>query len=123
MTKTFITRIRIAMIAMFGGLLMAVSAAPAAHAADPVIETAKSSGQIGERIDGYLGIVEGASVDPATLRRVEEINALRRAAYADLARKTGATIEAVARVTGEKQVDRTSAGEFYLDDSGVWKRK
>ncbi len=123
MTKKFISRIKTALVALFGGMLIAVSAAPAAYAADPVIQTAKSSGQIGERIDGYLGVVEGSSVDPATLRRVEEINALRRAAYDDLARKTGATIEAVARVTGEKQIERVDAGEHYLDDSGMWKRK
>jgi uncharacterized protein len=29
----------------------------------------------------------------------------------------------VARVTGEKQIAKTSAGQYYMDESGAWKQK
>ncbi len=98
-----------------------VAAAPAASAGDPVIEAAKARGAVGERIDGYLGVVGGASA--AETRKVEEINALRRAAYARLAEETGATVEQVARVTGERQIDNAPSGQFVMRDSGGWQAK
>lgn len=98
-------------------------AAPAARAADPAIEAAKSAGVVGERIDGYLGIVDPTAIEPATLRKVEEVNAKRRAVYADLATRSGQTIEVVARLTGEKQFEAASPGEYVMDASGRWVQK
>jgi uncharacterized protein YdbL (DUF1318 family) len=94
--------------------------APAASAGDPVIDTAKQAGAIGERVDGYLGVVDPAKVDAATLRRLEEINARRRAAYADIAQRNGTTVEAVAITTGQRQLSNAASGEFVMDESGRW---
>ncbi|MGB3625511.1 MAG: YdbL family protein, partial [Henriciella sp.] len=96
-------------------------AAPA-QAGDPQIETAKQQGVVGERIDGYLGIVDGGA-DAALIRRVQDINNKRRAAYDDLAEQTGTTPEQVARITGEKLIAGAASGEFIMDDSGNWIRK
>lgn len=93
-----------------------------AHAGDPEIEAAKDQGVVGERIDGFLGIVNGGA-DPALVRLVNDINNKRRAVYDDTAGKTGTTMEQVARVTGEKQIARADSGEFYMDDTGSWKQK
>ncbi|MEQ9316355.1 MAG: YdbL family protein [Henriciella sp.] len=98
-----------------------VLAAPA-QAGDPQIETAKQQGVVGERIDGYLGIVDGGA-DAALIRRVQDINNKRRAAYDDLAAQTGTTPEQVARITGEKLVAGAASGEYVMDDSGSWTRK
>ena len=93
-----------------------------AHAGAPEIEAAKDQGVVGERIDGFLGIV-GDGAGPALIRLVNDINNKRRAVYDDKARQTGTTMEQVARVTGEKQIARADAGEYYMDDSGSWKKK
>lgn len=93
-----------------------------ASAADPQIEAAKQQGVIGERIDGYLGVVEGGA-DASLMRRVQDINNKRRAAYDDLAKQTNTTTEQVARVTGEKLIAQASEGEYIMDDSGSWKQK
>ncbi|MEM5515521.1 YdbL family protein [Henriciella sp. AS95] len=99
-----------------------ITMAAPAQAADPQIETAKEQGVVGERIDGYLGIVDGGA-DASLIRRVQDINNKRRAAYDDLANQTGTTPEQVARVTGEKLVAGAASGEFVMDDSGAWTQK
>lgn len=87
------------------------------------IDAAKDVGIVGEQIDGYLGIVEPGAVDASLRRRVNEINARRTAAYDELAESSGATRAQVARVTGEKQLERAARGEFIMDETGRWVRK
>jgi len=99
----------------------AFAAAPAAFAGDPVIDAAIAAGQVGETIDGLLGVVSAA--DPSVVRKVNEINNRRAAKYAEVAAETGTTPAQVGRLTGEKQIEKLEAGEYYMDESGVWKKK
>ena len=94
---------------------------PAAFAGDPVIDAAIDAGQVGETIDGLLGVV--GTADPAIVRKVNEINNRRAAKYAEVAEQTGTTPAQVARLTGEKQIEKLEPGEYYMDESGIWKRK
>lgn len=105
----------------FALALTAIVSAPPASAGDPQIDAAKAQGVVGERIDGYLGVV--GSADASLRRKINEINAKRRAVYSDLAAQTGTTVEQVARVTGEKQIANASRGEFVMDASGRWIQK
>ncbi|MEL6244412.1 MAG: YdbL family protein [Pseudomonadota bacterium] len=107
----------IAAILAIAGLI----AAPNAHAGDPQIDAAKAQGVVGERIDGYLGVI--GSADASVRRKVDEINNRRRAVYSDLAEQTGTTVAQVARVTGEKQIAGAVRGEMIMDESGSWKKK
>ncbi len=116
---TFLIRTLIAIVAVAG---LASLFAGSASAGDPQIEAAQKQGVVGERIDGFLGIVDG-SVDPALLRRVNEINNKRRALYDQLAKDTGTTVEQVARVTGEKQISKASKGEYVMGEDGTWTKK
>lgn len=114
----------IAMIAMAAGAALALTALSAPAAAQGAeINAAKAAGVVGERIDGYLGIVEDGGVDASLRRRVNEINARRRAAYDEIADEAGVSVAQVARLTGEKQVERVAAGQYYMDESGRWVRK
>ncbi len=105
----------LALVLAFGG----VAAAPVALAQATITE-AIESGTVGERIDGYLGVVGDA--DAETIRMVQDINNRRRAAYEQKAAETGTTVEQVAIVTGEKLVARaqSTAGKVFMDESGVW---
>lgn len=111
--------------AVFIGLLLALSvsiAAPSASAADPQIEAAISQGLVGEKVDGFLGLVKGSA--PADIeRKVNEINAKRRALYQRLASETGTTLQQVGVVTGEKQIAKLPGGAYYMDASGQWVQK
>jgi uncharacterized protein YdbL (DUF1318 family) len=82
----------------------------------------KAAGQVGERPDGYLGLVdEGA---PAEVRGlVKDVNARRRGKYEEIAKETGAPVAAVAARAGTKLIARTAKGNFVMDESGKWVRK
>ena len=91
-----------------------------AHAAP--LDDAKAAGLVGERIDGYLGVVDsGASAE--VKRLVEQVNAERQARYAEIAQKQGAPVQAVAQIAGEKLVQRAGGGEYVMGADGQWRRK
>lgn len=116
MTKLRTLLLSLALI--FGGLAFA----QAQGGGDPQIETARSAGVIGERIDGYLGVV--GSADAEIVRKVQDINNRRRALYEKTASETGTTVQQVARIAGEKQIaQRVKPGEYFMDESGAWKQK
>jgi uncharacterized protein len=86
------------------------------------LDDAKAAGLVGERIDGYLGVVDSGA--PADVRRlVEQINAERRAEYAEIADKKGVPVKAVAQIAGEKLINRAGGGEYVMGADGQWRRK
>jgi uncharacterized protein YdbL (DUF1318 family) len=86
------------------------------------LDDAKSAGLVGERIDGYLGVVDSGA--PADVKRlVEQINAEREAKYAEIAKQQGAPVQAVAQIAGEKLIERAGSGEYVMGADGQWRRK
>ncbi len=95
-----------------------------AHAradAKSTVDAAKARGEVGERIDGYLGVVSTASADVRAA--VDEINIGRKTVYRNLARDQNVEIKVVARLTGEKLVAQASRGQYVMTDSGSWSKK
>ncbi len=114
--RTFWTSI--AATAAAAGLL---ASTPAFAQRDPAYDAARSSGQVGEKMDGYLGIV-GTST--AELQRiVNDINIKRRAVYAEKARAANATLEEYALTAGCLAIARTSPGEKYQAPDGSWQTR
>jgi uncharacterized protein len=94
-------------------------AAPAEAAS---LDQAKAAGQVGERIDGYVGVVDaGAPGDVKAL--VEQINAERKAKYAEIAQKQGAPVAAVAQIAGKKLIERAPKGQYIMGTNGQWQKK
>jgi len=98
-----------------------VIAAPALAQRDPAYEAARSSGQVGEKMDGYLGIVGAGNA--ALQRVVSDINIKRRAVYAEKARAANATLEEYALTAGCLAIARTSPGEKYQAPDGSWQTR
>ncbi len=92
-----------------------------ALARDPAYAAAKASGQVGEQMDGYLGIVSGST--PAIRAMVDDINIKRRAVYAEKAQAQHATIEEYAFTSGCVLISQTQPGEKYEAPGGVWKTR
>nr|WP_246450075.1 YdbL family protein [Qipengyuania soli] len=93
-------------------------ASPAFAQRDPAYAAARASGQVGEKMDGYLGIV-GAS--NAELQRiVNDINIKRRAVYSERAKATNATLEEYALTAGCQAILATAPGEKYQAPDGSW---
>ncbi len=104
---------------MLGGALLLGLAAPAWAL---TLAEAKAKGWVGERIDGYLGLVD-PKAPPEAEALVKEINAKRRKAYEAIARKNGVPVEAVAAIAGEKAIAKTPPGQYVMGADGKWRRK
>ncbi len=108
------------LLALAAGL--SVFGLPLSRARALSLAEAKAKGWVGERIDGYLGLVDPAA-PPAAQTLVEEINAKRRRAYEAIAEKNGVPVEAVAAIAGEKAIAKTPAGQYVMGADGKWRRK
>jgi len=84
------------------------------------LQQAQEQGLVGERTDGYVGIVKQA---PGINRIVDDTNLKRRQLYRDIARKNGIPLDAVEKLAAEKAAQRAGSGEFIQDASGNWVRK
>jgi uncharacterized protein YdbL (DUF1318 family) len=102
----------------FASLALAASA-PAQESA--AIVAARRAGQVGERYDGYLGLVN-ASASAELRRQVAAVNIRRRALYSDLAARRGVTREEVGVTAACSLLRRVSVGEYYLAGQGGWRR-
>lgn len=118
MTKRF-TRVAMfgaAFAVAFGGIM-----APASAQRDPAYASARAAGQIGEKMDGYIGIVGS---ETAELRRiVNDINIKRRAVYSQRAQANNATLEEYALTAGCQAILATSPGEKYQAPDGSWQTR
>ena len=102
-------------------LAVLAGSGPAAAQDPAMILAARQSGVIGERFDGYLGLVRTPS---ATIRRqVEAVNIRRRALYSNLAARRGVTPQEVGITAGCTTLAGVRVGEFYMHGDGAWRRR
>ncbi len=116
-TATFVSR-------MIGVALVASMLAPVAVMAqgrDPAYAAARASGQVGEKLDGYLGFVGTPSA--AMRAMVDDLNIKRKAAYAAKAQANNATIEEYALSSGCQLILNTQSGEKYQAPDGTWQTR
>lgn len=83
------------------------------------LDSAKSQGLVGEKINGYIGAVK-SSGEVNTL--VSNINAQRKAHYQAISRKNGTPLSTVEKLAGEKLINRAPRGQFVNSGSG-WVKK
>ena len=112
---------RAALAAALAALALTGMASPAAAQRDPAYQSARAEGKVGEKMDGYLGIVGAAT--PALRSMVDDINIRRRAVYAERAQAEGATLESYAIAAGCQAIARTSPGEVYQAPDGSWQQR
>ncbi|MEY4923383.1 MAG: hypothetical protein RLY17_2100 [Pseudomonadota bacterium] len=84
------------------------------------VEQAKQQGRVGETLSGYLAPVKK---DAETLALVEQINIARSERYQEVAQKNHISIEDVARLAGQKLVNRAASGEYVRGINGQWMRR
>jgi len=101
------------------GLVLAVATPILAGSA---LDEARDAGIVGERRDGYLGLVV-ASPTPEQRAFVEEINRKRREAYARIAERNGTKVEDVARLSAADLIAEAAPGHYVEGPDGAWIRK
>jgi uncharacterized protein YdbL (DUF1318 family) len=109
--------------ALAGGLVLASFAVsvPALAQRDPAYQAARAAGQVGEKPDGYLGVV--GSQPGAVQSMVSDLNIRRRENYAQKAQEQGVTLQEYAMTQGCVLILRTQQGEKYQDPGGVWQTR
>ena len=107
------------MIRWAGLALLALAGAATAQSA---YFDARTTGQVGERFDGYLGYPQG---QPAAQARAqtEALNIRRRALYSDLAQRRGVSPQEVGITAGCTLLARVAVGERYLLADGQWRTR
>jgi len=101
-------------------LLAGVLAAPAAHALD--LDDAKEAGWVGERQDGFVGLVT-SDAPPEVKELVREVNRKRQETYERIAERRDTTVVAVAALAGRKLVRQAPSGHYVQEPDGDWVRK
>lgn len=99
----------------------AVAVPPAMAQRDPAYAAARSSGQVGEQPDGYLGFASTPTAEVRAL--VQDLNIKRKASYTEGAQSTGTTVEQYAFTSGCNLIAKTAAGEKYKAPDGSWKTR
>lgn len=101
--------------------VLALAAPVSAQQRDPAYAAARASGQVGEKVDGYLGFPTAPSAE--VRRLADDINIKRKAVYAERAEANGATIEEYAFSAGCQAIARTAPGEKYQAPDGSWQTR
>lgn len=93
---------------------------PAASVAASDLDAAKAAGWVGERPDGYVGLVPSSNPPSSARALVDDINQRRRAHYQEIAKREGTDVDVVAALAGKKLIARTPAGQYVMDATGQW---
>lgn len=113
-TKSLRTAIFVLLLGCFG--------AGTALAADLSLAGAKQQGLVGERHDGYLGVVAG-SASAAVQQLVTRVNAKRRAEYQRIAKANSISVADVESLAGQKALQKTATGHYVKAQGQGWRKK
>lgn len=85
----------------------------------PVIDALKAKGAVGENNRGYLEFRGPAE----KMEVVNAENADRTALFTSIAAQQGTTVAVVGRRFAVKFRDLTRPGEWFQNDTGIWRKK
>ncbi|EHL9162134.1 YdbL family protein [Salmonella enterica] len=84
------------------------------------LDEARTQGRVGETLNGYLVALKN---DAEIQKLVLDINHARRASYQQLADSNHLPVDEVAKMAGQKLVERARPGEYVQGINGKWMRK
>jgi len=105
-------------VATLAGVLLLIGAAGPVFALS--LEEAKAKGLVGEKMSGYLGVVNAADGEAQAL--VKDVNQKRRQAYEEIAKRNGTKMNEVETLAGEKAIQNTKSGNM-IEGPGGWMKK
>lgn len=96
--------------------------APLAASAQKMLRDAKTAQQVGEKLDGFLGLVDENA--PANVKKmVKDTNERRLDRYQTVARLRGSTLESVGKQAAADKYKRATSGQLLETADGKWKKK
>ena len=84
------------------------------------LDDAKAKGFVGEKANGYLGLVTPSNAEAQAL--LEDINQKRRQAYEEIAKRNRTNVQSVETLAGDKAIQNTKPGNF-VEGPGGWSKK
>ncbi|EAO6763252.1 YdbL family protein [Salmonella enterica] len=84
------------------------------------LDEARAQGRVGETLNGYLAALKD---DTETQKLVLDINQARRTSYQQLADSNHLPVDEVAKMAGQKLVERARPGDYVQGINGKWLRK
>lgn len=84
------------------------------------LHEARSSGLVGEKLDGY---VQAMKSTPEVSALVADVNAKRKAEYARISQQNGQSVDVVAKLAAAQIIPGLDAGSSYQGSDGSWKTK
>ena len=75
------------------------------------------------RTQGRVGYLVALKTDAETEKLVTDINAERKASYQQLAKQNNVSVDDIAKLAGQKLVERAKPGEYVQGINGKWVRK
>ena len=95
---------------------------PVVGHAEYLLGDAKMSGQVGEKRDGFLALIDQRAPEKVK-KMVIDTNTRRRARYVDLSQRLGLTVEAAGKAAAQRNFQNAQKGELLETETGGWKRK
>jgi uncharacterized protein YdbL (DUF1318 family) len=83
---------------------------------------AKADSQVGEKPDGYLGLVD-ENASEMIKKMVIDTNERRKSRYEDVALRRDSSLESVLEMAGKKLAKIAKTGDMLLDANGIWTKK
>lgn len=86
------------------------------------LQEAKQQGLVGEKNDGYLGmVVNDGNTEVRTL--IQQVNQVRRERYQQISQRNGIDLEQVQRLAFEQAAEATAQGFYIQNKQGRWVQK
>lgn len=104
----------------YSGIIVAVIMLLAAPAYALDLQQARASGQVGEKLDGYVA-PRSSTADVQAL--VAEVNAKRKQEYARISSENKQPVDVVAKLAAEQIINNLSPGVYYQAPDGSWKQR
>ena len=109
------------LLLIFAVAAFTASAPAPAPAQSAAVDAARQSGAVGERYDGYVGLVMPAS--PGLRSQVAAINIRRRSLYNNFAASKRVSPEEVGITAGCQLLARVQPGQVYMLADRQWRRR
>jgi hypothetical protein len=84
------------------------------------LSQARAQGLVGEKLDGYVGVVKPSADAQAV---ASDVNSRRRAEYENISKQNSQPVSVVGKVAAETIINNLPSGSYYQGTDGSWKKK
>ncbi len=84
------------------------------------LQAARDAGVVGERLDGYIGIIKMSAKARGLM---QEVNGKRLIEYKRISKENNQPVDVVAKIAAKQIIAGLSKGHYYQAADGSWQQK